>query len=170
MEVKICINGLTINYQIFGNRNNLPVLILHGWGRGAISWEQFGNLLAAQDFYVIIPDLPGFGASQTPEKAWVIADYLKFLENFIAELKLNKISLLGHSFGGGLAAVFAAHNPKIISKIILVDAAIIRRKRLNWRQKFAQFLARGKKFSFTCHLLPIFSQWRKNRLSPRRHL
>lgn len=158
-EQKIIINGLEINYKNFGDGDRGSVLILHGWGRGADSWIRFGRFLASKGYRVIVPDLPGFGKSQAPDVAWAVADYLKFVENFVAELGLGKMYLIGHSFGGGLAAVFAAHNQETILKLVFVDAAVIRKERLNLRQQAAKTLAAGKslfmRFPFADKLRPF---------------
>lgn len=151
-ERKITIDGLQINCKIFDQGGfalakiavGETVLVLHGWGKGSDSWVNFGKLLAQDGYCAIIPDLPGFGKSQVPEISWTMAEYLKFLERFVFELKMDNFYIAGHSFGGGLAAVFAAHNPKMIKKIVLVDAAIIRKERLGLRQRAAKILAGGK--------------------------
>ncbi len=145
-DQKITINGLQINYKIFGDGDCGSVLVLHGWGRGADLWIRFGRFLASKGYQVIVPDLPGFGKSQVPKKPWMAADYLKFVENFALEMKLQNISVVGHSFGGGLAALYAAHNPAMVRKLVLVDAAVIRKERLNPRQRLARILAAGKGF------------------------
>jgi pimeloyl-ACP methyl ester carboxylesterase len=128
------------------------ILILHGWGKGSEAWVQAGEILAKNSFQVIIPDLPGFGKSEEPKNPWKIADYVKFIENFVATLGIDKFDLIGHSFGGGLAAVYAAQKPQKVSKLILCDSAIVREKRLSLRQKIAQGLAKTGKSVFTLPL------------------
>jgi pimeloyl-ACP methyl ester carboxylesterase len=49
---------------------------------------------------------------------------------------------LGHSFGGALATKFVYNNPEMIEKMILCDAAVIRKERLNFRQKVAKFMSK----------------------------
>lgn len=156
-EQKITINGLEINYREYGDGD--PVLVLHGWGKGADSWIGFGRFLAAKRYRVLVPDMPGFGKSQVPGKPWVVADYLKFVENFVLEMKLRDVSMIGHSFGGGLAALYAAHNPAMVKKLVLVDAAVIRKERLNSRQRFAKVLAAGKGFFLRLPLSKKIHPW-----------
>jgi len=168
-ERKIIIDQLSINYKVFGGNDKPAVLILHGWGKGADAWIRFGRFLAAKDYCVIVPDLPGFGKSQAPDSAWAVADYLKFTEIFAAELGIEKIYLIGHSFGGGLAAVFAAHNPEMVLKLILIDAAVIRKERLGLRQSVAKAMSAGKglfvRLPFSDKLRPFAEKFR---LSDRR--
>lgn len=143
-EQKISIDNLSINYKTFGQGR--AVLVLHGWGKGSDSWVEVGELLAKKDFQVIIPDLPGFGKSGEPKNPWTVADYFKFVEDFVAALGLDKFDIIGHSFGGGLVAVYAAQNPQKVNRLILCDSAIIRQKRLSLRQIIAQKISPAGKF------------------------
>lgn len=147
-ERKITIKGLEINYKIFASpkEGNKTILILHGWGVGSDSWVETAVLLAQENCKVIVPDMPGFGKSKPPKTAWNVDDYVEWVKNFAEELRLDKFVLLGHSFGGQVAAKFAAVYPKKVDKLILCAAAVIRKPRLGSRQRLAKFLARGKVF------------------------
>jgi pimeloyl-ACP methyl ester carboxylesterase len=142
-ELQITINGLAVNFKTFGEGK--PVLIIHGWGGKSDSWIRVGELLAEEGFKVIVPDLPGFGKSGEPKNPWKIEDYLRFVENFADGLKINQFYLIGHSMGGGLAAMYAAECPRKIQSLILCDSAVIRKERLDWRQSCAKRMALAKK-------------------------
>ena len=97
----------------------------------------------------------GWGSRPVSPEGWLVtllfmliviwaADYLRFVENFVFELELEKIYLIGHSFGGGLAALVVAHNPALAKRLILVDAAVVRRERLGLRQQAAKTMAAAK--------------------------
>lgn len=143
-EKKATINGLSINFKAFGHGR--PILVLHGWGKGSDSWIEVGELIAQKGYQLIIPDLPGFGKSAEPRKPWTVNDYLGFVENFANERKLYKFDLIGHSFGGGLAAMYAAKNQQKVGKLVLCDSAIIRKERLSPRQILAKGMAKTGKF------------------------
>jgi len=138
-EQKILISGLETNYKIIGDENtSLPasrqVLILHGWGGSSDSWIKIQKILAVQGYKVISPDFPGFGKSKTPAKPWDLDDYTKWLVDFIKFLKLKKISIIAHSFGGRVVVKFAAGYPKKINKLILCSPAGIKIKPdFKWR-------------------------------------
>ncbi len=123
-EKKIFINGLKINYKIAGQ--NSPILILHGWGGSSDSWVEVGKILAKEKFKVIIPDLPGFGKSETPPRPWSITDYAKWTIDFVSSQNLKEISLLGHSFGGRIAIKLTTQYSEMIKKLILCSAAGIK--------------------------------------------
>jgi len=152
-EKKINIKGLKINYKIIGEGK--PLLILHGWGSRSDNWQKVGELLSARGIKVIIPDLPGFGASNNPKTAWSIDDYCDFIEEFIKILNLEKFSLLGHSFGGSLSIKCSLRFPEKIEKLFLVSAACFRR---NGFKKRALFIIAKifKVFSFVPFLRKAF--------------
>ena len=133
-----------------------PVLILHGWGSCAKNWDRVKELLENQGCKVFVPDLPGFGETPPPPKPWSVDDYTDWVKDFCEKNNLSQIFLLGHSFGGSVAVKFSIKYPKRIKKLILVDSAGIRRKRLKKeiQKKVAHFL---NNFSF----LPFYGFVRK---------
>jgi len=152
-ENKINIKGLSIFYKVFGEGK--PLLILHGWGSKNDKWQTTAKLLTGKGFQVIVPDLPGFGQSDDPDKIWDFDDYSNFTNDFINGLDLRKLSLLGHSFGGSIAIKYATEHPKKISKLYLVGAAAIREKSL--KKKMIYVIAKTFGFfSFIPFLKRIF--------------
>lgn len=143
--MKIKINGLNINYKIIGEGK--PFLILHGWGSKSDRWEKVAGILSRKGFKVIIPDLPGFGQSDTPGKPWNLDNYADFVEEFSKALGLDKFILSGHSFGGGISVKYAIKNPDKIDELFLIASACIRKD--NFRKKFLRTLSKlFKIFSF----------------------
>ena len=132
------IKGLKINYKTLGEGN--PLLILHGWGSRSDNWQRVGEMLAEKGIKVIIPDLPGFGQSQKPPRAWNLDDYCDFVEEFVKILNLANFSLLGHSFGGALAVKCGLKFPEKIDKLFLASAACIRKK--TFKNKLFKFLSK----------------------------
>jgi len=132
------------------------ILILHGWGSSSEKWREVGKFLSRNNFQVIAPDLPGFGKSPVPPKAWDIDDYVEWVKNFIAQQKLESFFLLGHSFGGSLAIKFVLKYPEKVQKLILVAPACIRKKTLK-----KQILAKISKIFGFFSFLPFYSLVRK---------
>ncbi|MEK7665246.1 MAG: alpha/beta hydrolase [Patescibacteria group bacterium] len=130
--MEITINGIKTNYQIFGEglpaQAGKPFLILHGWGSSSERWQAVGEHLSQFGHMVIIPDLPGFGASDAPKVPWNLNKYVNWAEQFIKELNLNDFYLLGHSFGGALAFKIAVKHVQDIKKLFLISAACVRKK------------------------------------------
>jgi len=132
LDSKIFVKNLEIFYKVVGEGNPLPtgrqVLILHGWGSKSDYWLKTAQLMAKRGVKVIIPDLPGFGKSNKPPWPWNLDEYCFFIKEFADSLGLKDFYLLGHSFGGSLAAKLALKYPKRITKLFLVGAACIRKK------------------------------------------
>jgi len=123
-EKTVEINGIKTFIRIKGQGE--PLLILHGWGASADSWIQVQDFLS-KDFQVITLDLPGFGRSDLPPEVWNLECYVEFIFAVLKELNLQNFYLLGHSFGGSIAVKLAVIHPDKIKKLILVDAAVVRK-------------------------------------------
>lgn len=155
-ENKLRIDGIELFYKTAGSGE--PLLILHGWGASSVSWTRIIEEMAGKEYELIVPDLPGFGKTLPPEKTWGNKDYAEFIVKFLEKLNMKDMNVLGHSFGGGIALRLAAEHDKYVKKLILNDAAIIRKINLNFRQKVSRFLSKiGSKISID-GLYPVFSK------------
>ncbi len=76
-----------------------PLLLLHGWG---VSSELFAPILDAlqQGRRLIVPDLPGFGATPEPPAPWSVHDYASWCIALLDRLGIAEFDLIGHSNGG----------------------------------------------------------------------
>ena len=145
MEEKIIIiDKLSINCRFFGGNDKPAVLVLHGWGVGSEAWVEAAVMLAQKDYRVIVPDMPGFGKSAVPDKPWTVDDYVGWTKEFADKLGLDSFVLMGHSFGGQVAAKFCTICPKRVDKLVLCAAAVVRKPRLGSRQILAKYLAKTK--------------------------
>lgn len=127
------------------------LLILPGWEGSKTSWKNFINL-AQNDFEVYCLDLPCFGQELCPHEVWGVAEYAEFVRQKIKELHLNKPILLGHSFGGQIAAYLAATSPQLISRLILSGASAIRPEQ-NFKRFIFGWLAKTGKVFFSLPLI-----------------
>jgi pimeloyl-ACP methyl ester carboxylesterase len=76
-----------------------PVVLLHGFCESNQVWGVFANLLA-QRCQLIIPDLPGFGASQLPKTPFSIDDVAEIMWQWLDSINVKNPVLVGHSLGG----------------------------------------------------------------------
>lgn len=121
--MNIIINGININYFVKGDGKN-KILLLHGWGSNI---TLFNNIIdnLSKTYTVYALDMPGFGESSEPLCSWNVDNYVDFVIDFIKNMKIDELSVLGHSFGGRIIIKMSTRDslPFKISKIILVDSA-----------------------------------------------
>lgn len=100
------IKNININYELYGDGNDTLVL-LHGWGQNIEMMKPIGDNMK-KNHQILIVDLPGHGLSDDPDFAWSLFDYVEAIKELIDELKLKKITLIGHSFGGKISLLYAS--------------------------------------------------------------
>ncbi len=98
------------------------VVLLHGLGGNSTNWA-FNIDALAQKFRVVVPDQVGFGQSDRPLINYRVGTYVDFLDKFLAELKVERASLVGNSMGGWVAAAYTLKYPAKVERLVLVDAA-----------------------------------------------
>jgi pimeloyl-ACP methyl ester carboxylesterase len=98
-----------------------PLLLLHG-ASGAGAWLPFMASLSGK-FDVIVPEHPGFGDSETPEWLDTIHDLAYFYLDFLQQLDLDNVHLVGTSLGGWIAAELAVRDTARLASLTLADAA-----------------------------------------------
>lgn len=129
------LNGLDTYYQDEGQGE--PVVLLHGWGVSSQSLARVASSLATA-YRVLSIDLPGFGWSRAPANAWGAVQYADHVRALLDALGLDRVALLGHSFGGRIAIVLAVQHPVRVARLILVASAGVRtRPSIRVRAKIA---------------------------------
>ncbi|MEM3089980.1 MAG: alpha/beta hydrolase [Candidatus Nitrosotenuis sp.] len=120
-EEFVNVDGHRIRYLKDGSSNKTLVLI-HGLGASAERWELVLPRFAKY-YTVIVPDLIGFGLSDKPYADYTLEFFSNFLKSFFNSIGIKKASLIGSSLGGHIAIEFAANNPGLVDKLILVSPA-----------------------------------------------
>ena len=148
-----------LHYELYLTPNSTTTIVfLHGWGG---NYQSFLPIYSAfNDFNILSIDFCGFGESDKPNANFTIFSYADVVKKLLGHLKLTKIILVGHSFGGRVAQILAVECKQIVDKIILIDSAGIKsrfsvkkvvrvlrykfnKKLVNWHMKKAEIL---KKF------------------------
>lgn len=101
------------------------VLLLHGWGRRAADFDAVGSMLAERGVASVAIDLPGFGATPPPAAPGGRRHYAELVAPVLDELDAPLV-LVGHSFGGPVAAVLAARDPSRVAGLVLAGAPLLR--------------------------------------------
>ncbi|OBK98078.1 hypothetical protein A5645_04230 [Mycobacterium asiaticum] len=97
------------------------IVLLHGVGDSSTTWEPVHAKLA-QRFTVIAPDMLGHGESDKPRADYSLASFANGLRDLLTALEIDRVTLVGHSLGGGVAAQFAYQYPQFVERVVLVSA------------------------------------------------
>jgi 2-hydroxymuconate-semialdehyde hydrolase len=121
---RIITDNYATNYHDVGT--GTPVLMLHGSGAGVSGWANWRGImpLLSDQFRVIVPDLVGFGYTETPKDLeFVIFDtWISQMMSILDQLGIERAHLVGNSFGGGLSLHLATRYPDRFDRIVLMGA------------------------------------------------
>ena len=99
--------------------NGPAVLLIHGIGDSSETWAPIVPGLA-RNYRVIVPDLLGHGESDKPRGDYSIGGYANGMRDLLSVLGVDRVTLVGHSLGGGVAMQFAYQYPERTERIVLV--------------------------------------------------
>jgi pimeloyl-ACP methyl ester carboxylesterase len=95
------------------------LLLLHGLACDHTTWEPVLERLSRR-FTVIAPDLLGHGRSDKPRADYSVGGYANGMRDLLTVLGIDKVTVVGHSFGGGVAMQFAYQYPERTDRLMLV--------------------------------------------------
>ena len=95
------------------------VLLLHGLGCDHTTWAPVIDSLAKR-YTVIAPDLLGHGLSDKPRADYSVGGYANGMRDLLTVLGIDRATVIGHSFGGGVAMQFAYQFPERTERLMLV--------------------------------------------------
>ena len=119
------------------------ILILHGWtssDQTKDKWQPLIKLLEDKKYSVRLLLLPGL--TQPLNESWDLEQYVEWLDTQVSTNK--NVIIIGHSFGGQLAIKYAAHNPKHLKCLLLIDSSGVPDNRWQKKLKRLVFLALAK--------------------------
>lgn len=115
--------GITTNYHDVGSGD--PIILIHGSGPGVTAWANWRLTMPdlAKTHRVIALDMLGFGYTDpAPTARYTQNAWLDHLRGFLDKLELEKVSLVGNSFGGAMSLALAASAPERVDKIVLMGS------------------------------------------------
>lgn len=142
-------------YFVEGNTKNPPLVLLSGFT------GTHGDLLDVarelkDEFFLIIPEFPGWGDSPKGDSTFTISDYAKVVGHIAQELELRQLSIVGHCMGATVALETAYQFPKFIKELFLISTPY---QEGTWGQTFFEILSKwSEKVPQT--LRPFFFFWR----------
>jgi proline iminopeptidase len=122
----LVVQGQNIYLKTFGDNKSKPIIFLHGGpGYNCANFEvTTAQKLADDGFFVIVYDRRGEGRSKDKNAKFTFKETFDDINNIYQKYGLTRSTLVGHSFGGVIATLFAKENPKKIKSIILVGTPV----------------------------------------------
>ena len=114
----VVVHGYRRAFRIQGTGPAL--LLLHGLACDSSTWSPVMSRLA-EDFTVIAPDLLGHGESDKPDADYSLGGYANGMRDLLTILGVDKVTVVGHSFGGGVAMQFAYQFPERTERVVLAS-------------------------------------------------
>jgi len=115
------VNGLRLHYLDWGSEGKPPLILLHGIGRVAHTFDHLAKHFSP-NYHVLAVDMRGHGDSGWDANgAYLVEDYVKDIEGLAQQLRLRNIVIWGNSTGGRVAQVFAGMHPDLVAGVIAED-------------------------------------------------
>jgi pimeloyl-ACP methyl ester carboxylesterase len=126
------IHGHEVKYRMQGH--GPAVLLIHGIAGSSAAWRDVMPTLA-RHYTVIAPDLIGHGQSAKPVGDYSLGAYASGLRDLLGVLDVERATVVGQSFGGGVAMQIAYQHPECCERLVLVDSGGLGRE-VSWLLRF----------------------------------
>jgi haloalkane dehalogenase len=110
----------TMAYREAGNPDAPVALFLHGNPTSSYLWRNIIPLVAPTA-HCIAPDLIGLGQSGKPDIEYRFADHVRYLDAFLANVRISSAFVIAHDWGSALAFHLAARRPEFIRGLAFME-------------------------------------------------
>jgi pimeloyl-ACP methyl ester carboxylesterase len=114
------VGGVRLHVAEAGNGS--PLVLLHGWPQHWWCWRHLIPGLAKR-YRVLAPDLRGFGWSDAPRGDYAKSDFAADLLALLDAEGLDRVSLIGHDWGGYASFLVALERPERVDRLLALDIA-----------------------------------------------
>jgi esterase len=117
------VNGLKLHFLEWGDPAKPTVVLLHGFAQSAHSFD-FISLYLADRFHILALDFRGHGESDWSDNGDYTRESMqKDLEDFVIKTNAAPVIIIGLSLGGTIGYKYAADNPTLVKRIVIIDVA-----------------------------------------------
>jgi len=118
----VVVHGLRYHCRVWGEPGAPKLFMLHGWMDVSASFQFLVDALRG-DWQVIAPDWRGFGLTEwTKGGSYWFPDYFADLDALLAHFQPDEpVTLIGHSMGGNVAAMYAGIRPERVAKLVSLE-------------------------------------------------
>jgi pimeloyl-ACP methyl ester carboxylesterase len=124
----VSIHGHPVGYRRGGAGEK--ILLIHGLAGSSKTWDDVIPLLTPHA-EVIAVDLLGHGESAKPTGDYSLGAFASGLRDFLSILGIDSVTIVGHSFGGGVAMQLAYQHPHLVDRLVLVGSGGLGRE-VSW--------------------------------------
>ncbi|GGK86337.1 alpha/beta fold hydrolase [Rufibacter glacialis] len=116
-------NGMELHTVEAGSPTGKVILFLHGFPEFWYGWRKQLAFFAEKGFRAVAPDQRGYGLSSKPQgvKAYTIDQITQDIVDLIPQITQEKVVLVGHDWGGGVAWNLALHFPDLLEKLVILN-------------------------------------------------
>ncbi len=144
----VTLHGHSVTYRSTGSG---PVLLLlHGIANSSETWEPAAAALG-EHFSIIAPDLLGHGESAAPRGDYSLGAMASGVRDLLSALGHERVTVVGHSLGGGIAMQFAYQFPERCERLVLVSSGGLGRE--------VHLLLRAAALPGADWVLPVLTSW-----------
>ena len=131
-------NNVKIYYEYHPHNTAVtaPVLFLHGWGCDHSVFDSYTCALK-RECSILLVDFPGHGQSDETHTPWCVGDFASQIIALLDELKIDKVRIFAHSFGGRVAIKLGSQHPERVESLVITGGAGIKKQRSR-KQKIKQ--------------------------------
>lgn len=117
------VDGVKLHYLAWGDHTRPVVVLLHGGGQSAHTWQRVADRLAPR-YRLLAPDARGHGKSDwSADGQYGLEQFSGDLHGFVAGLRLGPFVLVGMSLGGMTALAYVGRSGQALRGLVLVDIA-----------------------------------------------
>jgi pimeloyl-ACP methyl ester carboxylesterase len=117
----VTIHGHDVGFRRDGPTGAQSIVLIHGLAGSSKTWDAVIDGLS-DEYDVIAPDLLGHGESAKPRGDYSLGAFASGLRDFLTVLDVRSATVVGHSFGGGVAMQLAYQFPYLIDRLVLVGS------------------------------------------------
>lgn len=131
-----------LHYEVFGKGK--PVIFLHGWLGSWGLWQETMEAIGKKNRAYAL-DFWGFGDSEGRLNTYQVIDFVDLVSQFMDQLGIDQVPLVGHSMGGTVSLLTAIREPERVEKVVVIGSPIQGKSlsfplRLAGRRWVAEFL------------------------------
>ncbi|HEX8648518.1 MAG TPA: alpha/beta fold hydrolase [Thermoleophilaceae bacterium] len=112
-----------LQVRVDGPAGAPAVVLVHGFGASMRWWDGVTPALA-RSLRVVRIDLLGHGGSEKPRDGYSMENQADLVAEAIAELKLGRVAVVGHSMGGMVATALAERHRSLVSRVMLIGTPV----------------------------------------------